>query len=839
MRNLIYKITEYAHIRLIIMLIVVFSMFFTLVVKLFDLQIKQGDYYNKEVKGTTLRDIVVEAPRGTIYDRYGRPLAVNTSAFTVNLDPSVTVENLNEVLGNLVELLENNNEEITIELPISSTLPHVFLFDGSTSQEKRWKTDMGLDEDLSANDAFYKLRLLFDIDYDMSDEDAAKILGLRCALYQKRFSKYVPISVAGNVSDATVTTLQEQKSNFSGVYVDVESLRTYPEGKYFSHLLGYIGNITETELSAYAEKGYTSTDIIGKDGMEKAMEAELNGIDGMEYVEVDSLGRRINTIESETIDPIPGDKVFLTVDSDLQKATYDALQEALRDAQISRLTGASKDYTYNIKQVLESMIESDNIRLKDIMESKEGSTQFKIKQYILSVDETAVENDDLARQLIIDGLDKGKVTGSQLILTMHEQGTITGDENFVNRVRNGNISALQVILDKLRSGEITPQMTAMDPSTGSVVISDIYSGDVLSAVTYPSYDNNELVNNFNNDYYRRLQNDPLTPMLNRPFMEPRAPGSTFKMITAIAGLEEGLIGPGTTIHDKGTFKDAGRPYARCWIGSGSGSHGSINVSHALEVSCNYFFYTLSYNMGNSKNNSTARGIATLNKYMTAFGLNDKTGVEIYELYNSMKNYPSNISSPEYKEYIYRARNPEVSDSEVQWRDGDTIRTAIGQSFNNYTSAILTKYIATLANGGTRYSMHFLDKVTSYKGDAVKDYEPIVEQELDIKDRNLNAVYEGMLMVTKGSKGTLRNAFADFPVEVAAKSGTAQEASYRSEHTIFVAYAPYDDPQIAITVLIPYGNDTTSPAPKVAKVAIAEYLDINAEPEKSSYNTLTK
>jgi cell division protein FtsI/penicillin-binding protein 2 len=821
------------------MYLVICGLFFILAVKLYNLQIINGNYYNNEVKGTTLRSIEVVAPRGSIYDRYGRPLAVNKSSFIVNLDPGVTVDNLNEVLSNLIDLLETNGETIETDFPITPESPHSFTYDGSTTKEKRWKNDMGLDENLTADEAFAQLREDFEIDSALSDEQASEIMALRCELYLKRFSKYVPVTIAHNISNKTVTDLNEQKSLYPCAYVDVEALREYPQKELFSHMLGYIGNITESELATYQKYNYKATDIVGKDGIEKSFELQLNGTDGIQYVEVDSLGRRISTVDSGSVDPVPGNNVFLSIDADLQATAYNALENALKDAQISRLTGTNKDYTYNSKQVLASMVTSDNIRIKDILAAEQGSVQYTIKEYIKSVDSAALEDTKLAAQIVADGLENDSIKSYQLILVLIEQGTISGDESYISKIRSGAVSPQQVIIDKLNSGELKPYMLNMDPCTGSVIVTDVDTGEVLAAVTYPSYDNNRLVNGLDNEYYTRLQNDPTTPLVNRPFQEPRAPGSIFKMITAIAGLEEGIIGPSTPIYDKGTFTEAGRPYARCWIGSGKGSHGSIDVSHALEVSCNYFFYTVAYNMGNSKSGTTLKGIETLNKYMKAFGLNDPTGVEIYEIYDSTKNYPSNISSPEYKRYVYTARNPETSESELEWRDGDTIRTAIGQSFNNYTAAIMSKYIATLANGGTRYTMHLLSSISTYNGDNISTYEPQVESTLDIKPQNLKAVYEGMRLVTQGTKGTLRKYFADFPINVAGKSGTAQEASYRSEHTTFVGFAPYEDPQISVAVIIPYGNNTTGPAPTVAKAVIESYLDIDSTPEKKYYNTLTQ
>ncbi len=833
MKSFFQNILKVFQNRLVVLYVIICTLFIVLVIKLFFLQIINGDFYKSQVKTTTLHEVVVSAPRGSIYDRYGVPLATNKSSFTVNIDASISVENQDEIFVKLINLLKNNEEDIVDEFPISETKPFTFNFDGSQTQEKRWKLDMGLDESLNAEQCFDALKEKFSVSPNYSDEDARKILSLRCQLYLKRYSKYIPIVVAYDVKSETIAAIEEQKSDYPGVYVDVKALRTYPSGKYFSHLLGYIRGITETELSEYKNGEYTLNDLIGKDGIEKAFESNLKGEKGKKYVEVDSVGRRIKTVESENVSAKPGDKVFLTVDKKLQEVTYNAVEEALKNSIISRMS-ENKDAD---KEILSSMVDSNHIDIKKILQASENSQQISIKNYILSIDEGAKTDVDLAKQILNDGITKGDISGRQLILAMYEQGVITCNDAYYLKIKNGSISTLQVIIDKMNSGEITPGMTGMDPCTGSVVVEDINSGDVLAAVSYPSYDNNRFVNNFDNEYYTKLQNDSTTPLLNRPFMEPRAPGSTFKMITATAGLEEGYIKPYTTIYDKGTFTEAGKPYARCWIGSGRSSHGAVNVAHALEVSCNYFFYSLSYSMGNSSNGSTLKGIETLNKYMKLYGLNDPTGVEIYELYNSTRNYASNISSPEYKNYIYKMRDPEAEENQLKWYDGDTIRTAIGQAFNNYTSATLTKYVSTLANGGKRYSMHFLNKIESFQNELIKEYTPVVEENINIKDENLKIIHEGMYLVTSGTHGTLTKDFKDFPVKVAAKSGTAQQSSYRKEHTIFVGFAPYDDPQIAISVLIPYGEDSTMPAPSIAKKIISSYLGLEKETEKENYNIL--
>lgn len=836
MKKYFRKYEDNTNTRLIIIFTGIIIFFLILVIRLYILQIIQGEFLLNQVTGTTVKEISVSASRGNIYDRLGRPLAVNNSSFTVNFDQSVTIENINEIILSLINLLENNKEEIVDDFPISKEKPYYFLLDDNEKREKSWKIDMGLKEDLTASEAFLALREKFEISDELSDEDARKILIVRAELYKKRYSRFMPVTIAYDISQDTIGLIEENKDFFNGVYIDVEALRSYPTGVLFSHIIGYIRGITQSELETYQKYGYTQSDIVGKEGIEKAFELQLKGTDGTYYYEVDNLGRKVKEYTENSKAPTPGNDIFLTVDAELQKTAYTALEEALRDAIISRLTGQSKDYNYTPKEVLISMIKANTISIKKIMDSEEGTFQNKIKNYILTQTKTEDPETEELKSIFTKAVENGEIYQSEVLLTIIEQGIVSADETYINKIKSGAISSLQFLLDNLNSGQITPQMTNMDPSTGSVIITDVNTGGVLATVSYPSYDNNKFVNNFDSQYYTSLQNDPTTPLVNRPFTEPRAPGSTFKMITAVAGLEESTITKNTTIYDKGIFKDAGNPYARCWIYSNNkGSHGNINVAQALEVSCNYFFYDLAYRLGNSGKTN----IEILNKYMKSFGLNDRTGTEIYELYDSTTTYPSNISSPEYKEYITKLRYPNTSESDLKWTEGETIRTAIGQSYNNYTIANLAKYIATLANGGTRYSLHFLDKVKSSDGNLIEEYGTNIEETLNLKESTIETVHEGMALVTSGSKGTLRSAFKNFPIKVAAKSGTAQQSSYRSDHTVFVGFVPYDEPMISIAISIPYGNDITQPAPKVAKKVIEKYLGLNNEPEKYSYNLLTE
>ncbi len=828
-REFLNKYSDTTVFRMGVVLGGTFLLFFLLLCRLYNLQIINGDYFNTQISGTTTKEISVSAPRGNIYDRMGRPLAVNYSSWVVKLDPSVSMDDPNAVLYRLIQLLEQNGEEIEDDFPISEEKPYAFLLDGSETREVRWKKDMGLKEGLNASECFYTLRDMFEIDPSMSDEEARKLLSLRSTMYRQRYSKYMPIVISKEVSQKTIAYLEENSSAFPGIYIDAEYLRRYPDGELFSHLLGYIRTISDEDLKEYEKYGYDINDIIGQDGIEKAFELELKGTDGAELVEVDSVGRRIQSHSEGSQAPVPGNNVFLTIDSELQKGAYADLKEVLKNTLISRLTGRSKNYNFTTSKMGEAMAKGGSVGIEELM-SATGGYSLKLANYIKSKDKNAENDPSLGADILSEGLSSGDVSLRELLLCMFEQGTLDKNSSWYERIEAGTVSPGSAVIGMLDDGTMEPSLTKMDPCTGSVVVSDVNTGEILVSVSYPSYDNNQLVNKFNNDYYNRLRLDSSTPLVNRPFTEPRAPGSTFKMITLFAGLEGGYINRNSTIYDEGEFTKAGEPYAHCWIGGGNGSHGRVSPTRALEVSCNYFFYELSYRMG----------ITKLNEYMEKFGLNDPTGVEIYELYDSRADYPSNIASPAYKKYIYESRYPDAPESEANWYDGDTIRTGIGQSYNNYTNATLNKYVATVANGGKRYSLHLLDKITNYDGTkTVYDKEPELETDLQLSPENVDTVHQGMYQVTHGSSGTLRNYFSGYEVPVAAKSGTAQENLKRAEHTIFVGFAPYDDPEIAISIIIPFGDDSTGPAPNLAKKIISRYVDMNSTSDREYYNTLTR
>ncbi|MCI5679881.1 MAG: hypothetical protein MR278_07900 [Bacteroidales bacterium] len=927
--------------RIFVMLCGVIVLFAIIVLRLFSLQIIHGEEYEASITASVSKNLPVPASRGGIYDRYGRPLAINTVAYSVQVDGSLTLElsdnekqNLSKALMNwlwenghqqvnslpislsspytftyegteeemekqenrwkasiglekkqykmtaeecLTYLYEKYNvpsnyspqqkraylslvmcddrnlmaltlalklnefgETITDELPLDTETPYAFQFGGNANREKSWKESMQMEkEQLKYNSlqTLDYLRDFFGLPEGLPNDLVRDTLGIRYSLYLKRYQQFQSVTIATDVSDKTLAYIEENQDTFPNVVIDTVSLREYPEGKYFAHIIGYIRQMTESDYALYKDEVdaqgnplYSQTDIVGQDGMEKLYERELNGVDGNVQIEVDNQGRRMSVIDST--EPVSGKDVFLTLDSELQKVTYDTLESELRKAVLHKLTGGGKN-SVSTTELFISMINVNHISAQKMLQAADG-TQKAVYNKLKQANPTFRPDQDdavtVAKEFLIDGLENGTISIKELTLMMIEQGHLPVTEEEKAGIENG-ASPLSLIIKKLSSGEISPADTGLDPCTGSVFVTQVGSGEVLASVTYPSYDNNELVNTFNNAYYNDLLQDGNTPLVNRPLKQKKAPGSTFKMIIALAGLESGTITPNTLITDKGLFKDAGLPYARCWIYSNTGgTHGPVNVSHALEVSCNYFFYELAYRMGNVDNGNSNQAITTLNEYMAAFGMNDYTGLELDE-------YGPTMASPDNKEKAVKTFNPDATTSQTRWTDGDTIRTAIGQSINSYTPAQMTKYVSTLANGGTLYRLHMVDHIQNPNGSLHSEVEEKVENVTKFKEENLQAVYDGMYLVTNGTRGTLRTAFNDLPIKVAAKTGTAEEDKNRSSHTWFVCFAPYDDPQIAITVMIPFGEGSGTPAPEVAKAIIREYLGLDYTPTNTTMQTV--
>jgi len=817
--DIMLKIFYFLTNRITILFIVFLVMLFIITSRLFNLQIVNGITYDKDAnikKSSKTTDI--SAQRGEIYDRYGRLLATNEIVHKLMLDPSEVRDDLNMMFYNLVKLLEANGETILVDFKITEEQPREFSAGLSEKQRTRWLLDMGVREENDDPDlAYAQLLEYFKIPEEWTEHEKYMVLALRGTLFRQRYALNI-ITLSVGVKPETIIFLEENNRDFIGLYIDFNYKRIYPEGQYAAHIIGEIRRISATEFEENEILGYETTDLIGKNGIEQSYELILRGTKGVKTTEI-SNGKATGTYD--ITEPVPGNNVFLTLDVELQKKAYHILEDKLAELLVEKmLSSDSRVENITPKMVIASMTDAGTVSTEKIMEASEGAHAYPVKNYVNNkIAETPLEAEDdfveTVRNYITTGIEDGDITVTRMLLIMHEQGVVKMTEDELRLSENGNLDILRFIIGRLQTKEITPQMTNLQPCTGSIVVEDIKTGALLAAVAYPSYDSNELVNEFNEEYWNRVNGgDPTRPLNNRPFSEGRAPGSTFKMITAIAGLENGVITPDEKIYDETEYIKAGLPL-RCWSGA---SHGHLTVAEALEVSCNFFFNEVQYRLGNAKDGTMIEGINKLNNYMSMFGLGEKTGVEIGE--SSGK-----LASPA---TVIRSGNN-------TWSDSDSIRVAIGQSINSYTAAQMAKYISTLASGGLRYQSHFLKQINSPKGEMISAFEPILEMDLNIPRETLDVVYKGMLQVTgvqTGSgMGTARAVFADFPIAVAGKTGTAQEAG-GADHASFGGFAPFDDPKIAVYVLIPRGDvPGTAPAAYVAKSVIEAYFGLDDEPER--------
>ena len=814
--------------RIVWLLIFTVVLLFVLAAELFYLQIVISDTFTVAPPVTTTVEQTIAAPRGNIYDRFGRPLSVNISAHVVTMDPSETISN--EALLELTRLFERNGEDFVNEFPMTDVWPYEFTMGGPTPEvrqrrEYRWKADMYIPEPVTATAAESYLWLLerFNICEELSAEDARRILNFRTMIFERRFRPQLFV-IATDVSLATVAAIEERNSFFSGVGIEMRTLRKYPQGKYFSHMLGYTGIINAEELLANPD--YAHDDIIGKVGLERAKERELRGQAGTQVVEVNpATGRRIMGSVPVITPPVPGNNVFLTLDIDMQRETYYILKGYLTEIAISKLQGGDpREPRVTHQQIFINLIRAGWIPIREIMTADDDSAASVLRRYVLErFPEATHLRDDRARivSLLTAGIEAGRITPAMLFSAMVDMGILSDYDDFTARAQSGRVSVNSLIIEKLRMGELTPQMINTDPSTGSVMVVCVPTGAVLAAVAYPSYDNNRLANRIDADYFYRINaDDPTRPMTNRPFVEARAPGSTFKMITAAAGLESGVITTRSTIHDNFTFTRAGVPHAHCWS-----RHGTLNVMQAIAISCNYFFYETAFRLGNDQRSS----ISVLNDFMEFFGLNERTGVEIGELADQFnrERTPNIMASPSLKEFIHLSRDEFTPRRDWGWTAGDTVRTAIGQSYNNYSAAMMVRYIAQIANKGERLPLHLVDSIKNYRGEIIYQTVPVADNTgMQLSDSTWEAIHQGMIWATEGH-GTAFSQFRgrNFPIRVAGKTGTAQQAANRLDHSSFGGFAPFEDPQIAVYVTVPFGTTRVMPASatQIARDVIYAFL----------------
>lgn len=391
---------------------------------------------------------------------------------------------------------------------------------------------------------------------------------------------------------------------------------------------------------------------------------------------------------------------------------------------------------------------------------------------------------------------EGKITSEIYSIEPEPGGTValTIDIDFQAQVESILAESVRVMNENERIKNGDDDEAAENTRGAAAAVVSVADSSILALATYPTYSQRTYLEDL-----EALSADPGHPFTNRAIAGAYTPGSTFKMVTASAGLESGVITPKTIINATGRYMyyydpDPAKSYTpACWIWNQSrGTHGRINVTQAIYHSCNYFFYEV----------GRLIGIETLDEYATGFGLGQPTGIEIWERTGT-------LASPAYSE-----------SQNVPWYDGNTIQAAIGQSDNTFTPLQMANYVATLLRGGLRYDAHLLKDVSAYDGSGILySHEPQVLADLQLSDSTLAAIKQGMGdLVTSGS---VRNQFSSCIVSAGAKTGSAQMGNAVT-NGVFVCFAPYEDPEIAVAVVIERGGSGSAVASTAVEILNAYF-----------------
>lgn len=665
-------------------------MSFVLLGQLFNLQIVNGESYREQSEKRLARETESYAPRGNIYDRYGKLLVTSETVYVLQLyRTKITTEKLNAVLLEIANILEKNGDSYYNSLPIDF---ETMEFMKSEEGIKAWKKNQKMEEDLSVEEVITFLADKYEIQQKDLD-DIKKIMIMRYEISINGYSSYKAVTLAKVISEESMLEIEEKSATLSGVYITKQPARKYLTGSIAAHVLGYTGKISSDEYNKRREKGYTLNDIIGKSGIESSFEDYLRGQNGKKRLEMDSYGRISN--EEEIEESTMGNSVVLTIDLDLQTKTEEVL------------------------------------------------------------------------------------------------------EDIILKIQNGEFNHTKY----------------EDATAGAAVVLEVKTGEVLALASYPSYQPQDFVDGINQEEYQKYFNNEDKPMYNRAVQGVYPPGSTFKMITGIAGIESGGIGVDEMVNDVGIFYLGHKP--ACWIwNSRRQVHGNVNAKTALMVSCNYYYYEVASRIGIDK----------IAEYAKKFGLGEKTGIELYG------ESSGTLASREYVEGL------NAKGVKKTWTIGDTLSASIGQSYNTFTPLQMCYYISTLANRGKKTKVTLVKDVLNVDGTVLNREEVsksiqtklgLEEKELEdikINESTIDAIFEGMRSVTGDHGGTVYGTFNNFPIEVAGKTGTATSGN-GSDNAWFVGFAPYDSPEIAVVVIVEHGGHGYFTA-RAVKDIMEEYFGYN-------------
>lgn len=609
--------------------------FALLIVRFYELQIIEYETYAEDVRASTQRTIETTTRRGQVYDRYGEPLAINQTTnnlyYTSNI--KLTDKQLNTLLLQLITLLEKNGDTLVDEVPISLNEPFEYTEDQTSLNQYTYQipyTNEAKRKMLltyNAEEMIDYLKEAFEIPSNLESSKARQLIALRSQIYGSSYKQYEDVVLARDLSDETVSFLKENDENLPNLVVYTKPQRYYPLGSITSNILGYTRPLTRSQYNALKDKGYGLSDEIGQMGIEKSLEEKLRGTNGTRTIEVDNMGREIRTISEK--EDVKGQDVYLTIDATLQRNIYEAVTSRLSEAVIYKLENPD---TYHLsgKELLISLITCHGLNLD--FQGEQMTYLNKLKQRLQDaynkIDplmRDKIKEEDVLVDWLKDASNEDGIM-QEVILALEEQGVLQLDETQISQLEQGKaIDLTTLFIGQLKEGILTPGQMAVDPFSAVAAVVDVKNGEVLSLVDYPSYDNNKMVQGFN-AYWNEISDDARSLLWQRSLKTLKAPGSTFKMVTALAGLEEGCITKDTVIEDTGIYKEAGKPYPKCWYYTNYGKgHGPLNLVDAIGMSCNYYFYEVAHRLGN-----TSDGIVLLSEYMKKLGLTEKTGIELEE-----------------------------------------------------------------------------------------------------------------------------------------------------------------------------------------------------------------
>ena len=909
--------------RTTVLILVFVIMSVVLVRRLFDLQIIQGEDYISKFQARTTKERVLKSTRGNILDRNGDILASNVLSYSLTLEDNGTYTStreknltLNGVAYQVLQILHSNGDDITHSFHIVVDKNGEYAFDvaeGFTlnrfradiygqaliddlKDEQKTATADQMMEFLTGSEKF-SIVLSGDRAYTedelishglpltLTKQEMLDIATIRYELNTNSFKKYMQVTIATNVSEKSVAAIMENKTGLQGIDVVEDSIRQYIDDESMASILGYTGKASSEELTELRKQNpdYSNDAIVGKAGIEQYMELTLQGTDGKETVSVDNLGKVLKIDEDTKVEPVAGDDVQLTIETDWQSAIYQILKQRVAGVLLTKIDAAKTfDYTYvtdasqiripiydvynalisnsviditkfsnedasDIEKNLYAKFQQKQQRVFDTISTKlngsnppaykdeDEETQeylsyicndllrdtlgiiskdaidtsdatykawttdetISLKDYLtyatsqgwidissFSPEGEYLDSEEIYQALtayIIDYLstDTGfskllykymlqedTISGQEICLVLYEQGVLDKNDDDYENLASGAMGAYDFMINKIYTLEIEPAQLALMPCSASAVVVDVKTGDVVALVSYPGYDNNRLTNDMDTDYYAKLALDQSSPFFNKATQQTTAPGSTLKLLSTIAGMEEGIIDEGTYIECTGTF-DYVDPPINCWYKNG---HGSLDIRTAIEQSCNYFFNMIGFQLGKVGDNefSEVQSLNKLQEYASLIGLDRKTGIELSEA------------------------TPKVSDAKA-------VPSYMGQGNNLFTTSELARYATVMATSGNVFKLTLLDKVMNPKGEVIQEYEPEIEDVVNISSNIWDVIHDGMRRVIQ-----THSQFDGLGVEVAGKTGTAELDLRHPNHGLFIGYAPASDPEYAVAIRIANG-----------------------------------